>query len=65
MSRNQNSKRPYGVFTVEGEGESAFWTRIGAAWPNKDGGGFNVVLGAFPVNGRLVIRKPKAADTQR
>ena len=55
-----NANKPLGVFTVrEGRNESDkdFWTRIGAAWPHKDGKGFNVVLDAFPVNGKLVIRE--------
>ena len=34
----------------------AFWTRVGSAWAHKDGKGFNVVLSALPVNGRLVLR---------
>lgn len=46
----------HGVFTVEGEGERAFWTRVGAAWPHQDGEGFNVTLTALPLTGRLVIR---------
>jgi hypothetical protein len=34
------------------------WTRVGAAWPNKDGKGFNVVLDVMPLNGRLILREP-------
>jgi hypothetical protein len=49
------------VFVVEdreeeGEGNDAFWTRIGSAWPHKDGKGLNLVLSALPINGRLVLR---------
>jgi hypothetical protein len=33
---------------------------IGAAWPNKDGDGFSLTLDALPVDGRIVLRKPKA-----
>ena len=41
------------------EGDKAFWTKVGAAWPHKDGKGFNVSL-----DGDLVIRErtPKKAD---
>ncbi len=44
------------------EGEKGFWNRIGAAWPHKDGKGFNVSL-----DGDLVIRerKPKEADASQ
>lgn len=50
------------VFTVEGEGDDAFWTRIGSAWPHKDGKGYNVTLSALPVNGRIVLRVPEQDD---
>jgi hypothetical protein len=33
---------------------------IGAAWPNKDGDGFSLTRDALPVDGRIVLRKPKA-----
>jgi hypothetical protein len=61
MSRSQNQPRPYGVFVVEDEGEAkSFWTRVGSAWPHRDGAGFNVAFAALPVNSsRLVIRKPR------
>jgi hypothetical protein len=52
--------RPYAVYVVEGEGDAAFWTKIGAAWAHEDGDGFNISLTAVPLNGRLVVRKPKA-----
>jgi hypothetical protein len=45
------------AFAVEGEGDDAFWTRIGSAWPHKDGKGFNLNLSALPVNGRIVLRE--------
>jgi hypothetical protein len=35
------------------------WLKVGAAWEHKDGEGFNVVLHATPVTGKLVLRKPK------
>lgn len=65
MSRNQSNNRPHGVYIVEGEGDNAFWTRVGAAWPHEDRDGFNITLKALPVNGKLVIRKPKATEGQR
>jgi len=60
MSREQNNRAPsHSVFVVEGEGDNAFWTRIGAAWLHQDGKGFNITLSALPLNGRLVVREPK------
>lgn len=61
MKQQTKSNRPsHAVYVVEGEGERAFWTKIGAAWQHEDGDGFNVTLTAIPLTGRLVIRKPKA-----
>lgn len=55
-----NKKPTHGVYIVEGEGDKAFWTKIGAAWPTSSGEGFTIQLTALPINGRLVIQKLKA-----
>ena len=54
------------VFTVE-EFESngktqKKWTKIGAAFPHKEGPGFSIELKAFPVDGRLVVLPPDSDD---
>jgi hypothetical protein len=49
----------HGVYVVEGEGDDAYWTRVGAAWLHRDGQGFNVALSAVPLTGRLVLRVRK------
>lgn len=60
MENSPNSAKPtHNVFVVEGDGEKAYWTKIGAAWQHNDGEGLNVTLSALPVNGRIVIRIPK------
>jgi hypothetical protein len=41
------------------------WTRIGAAFPHKEGTGFNIQLRAFPVDGRIVLLPPDGDDTNR
>jgi len=38
------------------EGGKGFFTRIGAAWPNNDGKGFNIQLDAVPLDGRITLR---------
>lgn len=59
-----NTKRPtHTAFSVRkykknGEHKSAR-TPIGAAWLHGDGEGFDIVLEAFPVNGRVTLRKNK------
>jgi len=55
------------VFTVE-EYESngktgKRWTKIGAAFPHKEGVGFNIELKAFPIDGRLVVLPPDTEDS--
>lgn len=57
------SRRPsHAVYLVEGEGETAFWTKIGAAWTHEDGDGFNLQLSAILLSGRLVVIKTKPQE---
>jgi hypothetical protein len=54
------------LYRVTGNGKDANWTKIGAAWPNKDGKGFNLLCDAVPLQGRIVMRaytpKPKEVE---
>lgn len=61
-----NSKPTLIAYTVRnrGKGQTAIWTRIGAAWPHGSGSGFSIELEAFPVDGRLVLIEPKADETR-
>ena len=76
-NRNQNTTRVQApaegssptylnVFTVEeydNNGKSGKkWTKIGAAFPHKEGAGFNIELKAFPIDGRLVVLPPDTDD---
>ena len=38
------------------------WTKIGAAFPHKEGLGFSIELKAFPIDGRLVVLPPDNND---
>jgi hypothetical protein len=60
MNRTQKSRPTHTVYVVEGEGDSTFCTKIGAAWAHEDGEGYNITLTALPMNGRLVVRTAKA-----
>lgn len=55
-----------GVFTVTDreEGKKPFWTRVGVAFPTKDGTGLSIVLNALPTNGRLVVLPSKDEESQ-
>ena len=50
------------AYAVRGEGDDAFWHRIGAAWNHKDGEGLSITLSAVPVGGRIVLRTPKTQE---
>ena len=47
--------------TADGK-KARSWTRIGVAFPHKDGTGFNIDLHALPLDGRLVLFPPSADD---
>jgi hypothetical protein len=49
-------KPTHRLYRVLGDGDTAVWTPIGAAWPNKDGQGFSLSCDAVPLGGRLVLR---------
>lgn len=57
-TQTTSSKSPsHVVYQVrDREGSKGFFTRIGAAWPHKDGKGFNVQIDAVPLDGRLALR---------
>lgn len=63
MTTQMKTRPTHIAYMVEGEGDKALWTEIGALWAHEDGQGFNLTLKALPVNGRLVIRKRKAKDS--
>ncbi len=50
-------RRPtHRLYRVLGDGSSANWTPIGAAWPHKDGQGFSIICDAVPLQGRIALR---------
>lgn len=59
MTKNtQAPKRPsHALYQVIGDDDKARWIRVGAAWPNRDGKGLNLVFDAYPVVGRTVLRE--------
>ena len=58
MAAQQPTYQAYTV--VKREGQDDFWLNIGAAFMHQDGDGFNIVLQALPLNGKIVLRPPKA-----
>ena len=58
MAAQQPTYQAYTV--VKREGQDDFWLNIGAAFMHQDGDGYNIVLQALPINGKIVLRPPKA-----
>jgi hypothetical protein len=62
MAAQQPTYQAYTV--VNREGQDDFWLNIGAAFMHQDGDGFNVVLQALPINGKIVLRLRKAQNEE-
>jgi hypothetical protein len=61
-----NQQPTYQAYTVvKREGQDDFWLNIGAAFMHQDGEGFNIVLQALPITGKIVLRPPKAQTEQQ
>ena len=56
----QPSHRAYSV--IRREGQDDFWLNIGLAFAHKDGSGFNIMLQAFPLDGKIVCREISAEE---
>lgn len=56
QTQTSGTKPTHRAYSISGEGKSAYWREIGAAWPHRDGKGFTVPCDAIPTNGRIVIR---------
>jgi hypothetical protein len=61
MATQQPDYRAYTVIK-RGEGAEDFWLPIGAAFSHQDGTGFNIVLQALPIDGKIVLRPPKGDE---
>jgi hypothetical protein len=65
MTTTNKPNRPsHTLFMVEGEGDAALWTEIGALWKHSNGDGFNLNLKSIPMarDARLVILPRKAKE---
>jgi len=62
-AKQQMTHRVYTV--IKREGQDDFWLGIGAAFAHADGKGFNVVLQALPLDGKVVLREPQDDEPQQ
>ena len=57
----QSSHTAYAVEDAP-RGQKSYWTRIGRLFPHKDGKGYDLVLNALPINGRIVVRQEEPKE---
>jgi hypothetical protein len=63
MAERETAKPTHRVYTViRREGQDDYWLNIGLAFPHKDGSGFNIVLQALPLDGKIVCRETTDDD---
>ena len=56
----QPTHRAYSV--IRREGQDDFWLNLGLVFDHKDGKGFNIMLQAFPLDGKIVCREITADE---
>lgn len=62
-----NSQKPaHRVYTViKRDGQDDYWLNIGATFAHQDGKGFNVMLQALPIDGKIVLREPQGDEPEQ
>jgi hypothetical protein len=71
MAERDTTKPTHRVYTViRRESQDDYWLNLGLVFPHKDGKGFNIVMQATPLDGKLVCREitddePAEAPTQQ
>lgn len=59
----KTDNRPFRVCINTSKDENkAYWKEIGAAWPHKNGEGFNLTLFATPLDGKACIFPPSEGN---
>ena len=59
---HKETHRAYSV--IKREGRDDYWLDLGLVFPHKDGRGFNILLQAFPLDGKIVCREITADEEQ-
>jgi hypothetical protein len=55
--RDQPQQPTHRAYTViKRQGKDDYWSNIGLVFPHKDDKGFNVILQALPLDGKIVMR---------
>ena len=61
------SKPAYRAYTVvkRGDDKDDFWLNLGVAFAHDDGEGFNLLLQALPIDGKIVLRRYKDEEDEK
>ena len=60
------AKPTYRAYTViKRENKDDYWLNLGVAFPHEDGEGFNLLLQAMPLDGKIVLRTYKEDEEQK
>ena len=60
------AKPAYRAYTVvKRENKDDFWLNIGVAFPHEDKDGFNLLLQALPLDGKIVLRTYKEDEEEQ
>jgi len=66
-SRQPNTPTHRAYSVIKRDGQDDYWLNLGLVFPHKDGGGFNIMLQALPLDGKIVCREitdDDAGDSQ-
>jgi hypothetical protein len=56
--KDQPKQQKYRAYSViRREGQDDFWLNLGLMFEHKDGKGFNIMLQALPLDGKIVCRE--------
>ena len=56
----------YRAYTViKREGKDDYWLNLGIVFPHEDGQGFNLLLQAMPLDGKIVLRTYKEREEEQ
>ncbi len=56
----------YRAYTViKRDGKDDYWLNLGVAFPHDDGEGFNLLLQAQPLDGKIVLRTYKEREEEQ
>ena len=60
FNKTKKPRRPdFNIYNIEGDGDNAYWNKIGGAWAWKDGKGFYLQMDYLPLKaGKLALFKP-------